>query len=644
MPRAAFTTLAVLSAAPAVTVSAVQPLYISGWVGESPQSVAVPLIQSTMSYVLGIYGQPYGDPSLGNFPPPDTYATVANYQPMTNAGFNLLVQDMTLNTEQTQKVLQVSSQVGIKMYVADNVLWGYIGGNGTVSDMYQEIDNALANYSSYSSYAGLWYDEPNASMFPRLALANQYLKQKDPAHPFFVNLLPIDCTPAQYGTSTYDQYVSLYLATVRPSFLSFDIYPLLTTGENPDYFANLEILRSYAGQAQIPLIQFAQAFQFSAGERDPSENDFWWQAFTQMAYGEKGFMYFTYWTPADVQTPQPALIDPTGTPTTKYPMVQRLNQRIQTLIPILSNLRSLDVYNTSPLPNGTHGFDQGSPVTSASGGSLVIGWLEDNHNTDYLVVANRDPTTAINASIVLDNKFLAVTENSQQTGLPQPASFNATTHQLSVSLAAGDGKLFQLATIILPTPILSLPAMLPINSKITLSYPSGYSIDHFQWTFTPQASIQSGSQSYERSTSAASSAGISFPTSGVEADLSQQALQLGTYQISVVAVDSSGDPSQPGTATVTLVESNLSAIRVYPNPFRASRGDQSITFDQMAAGSTVKIFTVSARLVTTLEAPRGSVSWMLANDSGERVASGIYLYLITDTQGNKTRGKFTVIR
>jgi hypothetical protein len=86
-------------------------------------------------------------------------------------------------------------------------------------------------------------------------------------------------------------------------------------------------------------------------------------------------------------------------------------------------------------------------------------------------------------------------------------------------------------------------------------------------------------------------------------------------------------------------------MRVYPNPWRASRGDHAITFDQIPAGSTVKIFTVSARWVATLTADAGGkASWNLTNDSGERVASGIYLYLITDSQGNKTRGKFTVIR
>jgi len=99
-------------------------------------------------------------------------------------------------------------------------------------------------------------------------------------------------------------------------------------------------------------------------------------------------------------------------------------------------------------------------------------------------------------------------------------------------------------------------------------------------------------------------------------------------------------------ATITSVTSSndLSGVRIYPNPFRSARGDSQIIFDQLPAGSTVKIFTVSSRLVKTLSAPAGIAPWDLTNDSGDKVASGIYLYLITDGQGNKTHGKFTIIR
>src|SRR5262249_16875295 len=98
-----------------------------------------------------------------------------------------------------------------------------------------------------------------------------------------------------------------------------------------------------------------------------------------------------------------------------------------------------------------------------------------------------------------------------------------------------------------------------------------------------------------------------------------------------------------------FVAGDLSSIRVYPNPWKAGKHDsQPIRFDQMTPNSTVKIFTVSGRHIKTLETRDSglgtAVTWDLKNDSGDNVASGIYIYLITNDQGQKTKGKLGVVR
>lgn len=99
------------------------------------------------------------------------------------------------------------------------------------------------------------------------------------------------------------------------------------------------------------------------------------------------------------------------------------------------------------------------------------------------------------------------------------------------------------------------------------------------------------------------------------------------------------------TKTSTVVNTIPTGIRVYPNPWRADQdGNSTITFDHMSPASTVKIFTISAREVRTLSADNGSAEWDRTNNAGDKVASGIYLYLITDGQGNQTKGKLAIIR
>jgi hypothetical protein len=85
--------------------------------------------------------------------------------------------------------------------------------------------------------------------------------------------------------------------------------------------------------------------------------------------------------------------------------------------------------------------------------------------------------------------------------------------------------------------------------------------------------------------------------------------------------------------------------QVYPNPWRSDKHTgKNITFDGLTIGTDIKIFTVSGHKVAELHTDGPSVQWTLTNDSGDKVASGIYLYVITDNAGDKVRGKMAIIR
>ena len=69
-----------------------------------------------------------------------------------------------------------------------------------------------------------------------------------------------------------------------------------------------------------------------------------------------------------------------------------------------------------------------------------------------------------------------------------------------------------------------------------------------------------------------------------------------------------------------------------------------MTFDGLVAGTTIKIFAVSGHKLKELHGDGPSIPWDLTNDSGDKVASGIYVYLVTDGQGDKVKGKLAVIK
>ena len=98
--------------------------------------------------------------------------------------------------------------------------------------------------------------------------------------------------------------------------------------------------------------------------------------------------------------------------------------------------------------------------------------------------------------------------------------------------------------------------------------------------------------------------------------------------------------------TTTSISTALAGVVPAPNPWRADRHAGSpITFLNLPAGSTLKVFAIDGHLVKTLNASAGgNQPWDLTNDAGEKVASGIYLYLVSTPDGQHKRGKFGIIR
>ena len=102
-------------------------------------------------------------------------------------------------------------------------------------------------------------------------------------------------------------------------------------------------------------------------------------------------------------------------------------------------------------------------------------------------------------------------------------------------------------------------------------------------------------------------------------------------------------------------KSDLNEIVVYPNPFKPNDGNDDtgksydgspfsgIVFANLSQDVTIKVFNLAGELVNELSGT-GRIWWDAKNKEGKEVASGVYIYLVTDKNGQKTTGKFTIIR
>jgi photosystem II stability/assembly factor-like uncharacterized protein len=87
----------------------------------------------------------------------------------------------------------------------------------------------------------------------------------------------------------------------------------------------------------------------------------------------------------------------------------------------------------------------------------------------------------------------------------------------------------------------------------------------------------------------------------------------------------------------------LTDVIAYPNPARP--GDAGITFANLPDGASLTLYNIAGERVFERSYIVGNETlWTLVNDRGNPVASGIYIYRVTDGDGNHATGKVAVIR
>ncbi|OGS20205.1 MAG: hypothetical protein A3J83_08725 [Elusimicrobia bacterium RIFOXYA2_FULL_40_6] len=114
----------------------------------------------------------------------------------------------------------------------------------------------------------------------------------------------------------------------------------------------------------------------------------------------------------------------------------------------------------------------------------------------------------------------------------------------------------------------------------------------------------------------------------------------------------------PGKAVITATVAGLTpgAITVYvgslppvenvkmgPNPFVVREGLR-IKFIEVPTGAQLSIYNISGELVRRLSESNFEIEWDAKNERGDFVSSGIYIYVLKDTAGNKKTGKIAVIK
>jgi hypothetical protein len=340
------------------------------------------------------------------FGPPAEFMSFERYQEIKDCNFTVAFAFQVGHTpERNKQMLDWCQQLGMKGIIYDSRMTTSIGGESTKKALKEMVDD-YAGHPALLAYKIT--DEPHAGAFDGLADVNAYLKSIDPEHPGYINLLPTwarqiphpDGKPeySYLGTKSYEEYVRLFVQKVKPAWLCYDNYGMLKQGDRGDFHENLATVRKVAFENDLPFWNIVLATQHG-DYRVLTEPELRFEAMQTMAFGARGILWFTYWSPAGYDkgtTWTHAIIDEGGKRGIHYDMVKAINADVLAIGRELKHAKSVAVTQHGGDKNASYVIGE-SPV-KIEAGKLTVGTFADAKAGKTLaLVTNLDykaPTTA----------------------------------------------------------------------------------------------------------------------------------------------------------------------------------------------------------------------------------------------------------
>jgi hypothetical protein len=287
------------------------------------------------------------------------------------------------------KDLDAIHAAGMKAIVNDPRAGGYDWMNVDAAKARENVTSLVKEINDHPAVFGYYLrDEPSAAMFPGLEKVAGVIRELAPGKWPYINLFPNYAEPWQMAAKDYAEYLDKFIATCKPTTLSYDHYALpIGGGIGGEYYHNLEQMRAAALKAKVPFWNIVLATAHF-GHREVTHADFRFQAYTTLAYGGRGLAYFTYFAPS-VGNYRMAPIDQFGEPTQTWYFMQNVNRQVLKLAPTINKLTSDDVYHFGNLPLGTHAPTDKS-LLKAVNGDFMAGDFTHADGSRWVMIVNRD--------------------------------------------------------------------------------------------------------------------------------------------------------------------------------------------------------------------------------------------------------------
>jgi hypothetical protein len=297
----------------------------------------------------------------------------------------------------TPAQLDAVHAAGMKAIVSDPRVGSYDWEKVDAAKARENVTSLVKEVNAHPAVIGYYLrDEPPANLFGGLGTVASLVRELAPGKWPYINLFPYVAEPWQLATKDYAEYLEKFIATCKPTTLSYDHYAIFDDGSlGANYFRNLEIMRAAAIKTKVPFWNIVLA-NAHFRMRPPGPAEFHFHAYTTLAYGGRGLAYFTYFAP-QVGNYRMAPVDQFGNETATWRYMQNINLQIAKLAPTVLQLRSDDVYHFGTLPEGTHAPSEKSLLTGLEVEPEQFMAGEFTHQADgsrWVMIVNRNMTSS----------------------------------------------------------------------------------------------------------------------------------------------------------------------------------------------------------------------------------------------------------
>lgn len=317
-------------------------------------------------------------------------ATINDYYDLIDCGFNMGMSSGTLDF--FNKQFSLIKGLDFKYMVQNADL---------LSD---KRSTFIIAYSKNPQFAGWKFrDEPQYKDLEQLKQQYDAQFKADPHNLIYVNLVGVLEKTFTGNLKSFYSYLEEIQSLIQPEIWSYDYYPILTKNgklqiEYDNFYMALESFKKISKTTGKPFWAFCESMAYKASSYSrpvATEAYLRYEAFTALAYGAQGIVYWTYGLRKSnsAEDYTSALVNLDGKKTKAWYAAQKVNKEIQKFNHIfyqcdVKDLRHTGskIYTSTVKLNGK--FGPFRMIRSQDSG--VVASLIENNNQEYVVIVNRD--------------------------------------------------------------------------------------------------------------------------------------------------------------------------------------------------------------------------------------------------------------